>query len=65
MVDYSSKKTTCSPFFDFFVVLSALHLLSWPQSGLDLYTLNGLFDVLQQCLVLRALVLVLVSVHIC
>lgn len=35
------------------------------QSGLNLDTLNRLSDVLQQRLVLRALVLVLVSVHVC
>lgn len=37
----------------------------WPQTRLDLDALNGLSDVLQQRLVLRALVLILVSVHVC
>lgn len=35
------------------------------MSGLDLDALHGLSDVLQQRLVLRALVLVLVGVHVC
>lgn len=65
MVDYSSKKQTIPLFLIFFVVVFALHLLFRPRSGLNLDTLNGLFDVLQQRLVLRALVLVLVSVHVC
>lgn len=65
MVDYSSKKQPISPLFDLFFVVFALHLLFRPRSGLDLDTLNGLSDVLQQRLVLWALVLVLVSVHVC
>ena len=69
MVDYSSKKQPIPLFLTFFfslvVVVFALHLLFRPRSGLHLDTLDGLFDVLQQCLVLRALVLVLVSVHVC
>lgn len=65
MVDYSSKKQPIPLFLTFFVVVFALHLLFWPQSGLNLDTLDGLFDVFQQRLVLRALVLVLVSVHVC
>lgn len=68
MVDYSSKKQPFPLFLTFFflvVVVFALHLLFWPRAGLHLDTLHGLFDVLQQRLVLRALVLVLVSVHVC
>lgn len=71
MVDYSSKKQPTPFFFDFFFVTPppVLFLLcicySRPPSGLHLDPLNGLFDVLQQRLVLRALVLVLVGVHVC
>ena len=66
MVDYSSKKQPIPLFLTFFFLLFLLCICYfWPHLGLHLDTLNGLFDVLQQRLVLRALVLVLVSVHVC
>lgn len=67
MVDYSSKKQPIPLLLTFFLLLLFLLCICYfgLQSGLDLDTLNGLFDVLQQRLVLRALILVLVSVHVC
>lgn len=57
----SQRKQTHFPSFAFLLFV----LFFWPQTRLDLDALNGLSDVLQQRLVLRALVLVLVSVHVC
>lgn len=69
MVDYSSKKQPIPPSFLTFFPLLLLFLLCICCLGLgsvlDLDALNSLFDVLQQRLVLRALVLVLVGVHVC
>lgn len=66
IVDYSSKKQSAPILLNFFFpVVFALHLFFRLTSGLHLDTLNGLSDVLQQRLVLRALVLVLVCVHVC
>lgn len=67
IVDYSSKKQPAPIYFELFFFLLFLLCICFfrPTSGLDLDTLNGLSDVLQQRLVLRALVLVLVCVHVC
>lgn len=70
MVDYSSKKQPIPCFFSwfffccFFVLFLLCILFARPGAGLHLDALHGLFDVLQQRLVLRALVLVLVGVHV-
>lgn len=66
IVDYSSKKQPAPILLNSFFLLFLLCIcFLGPTSGLHLDTLNGLSDVLQQRLVLRALVLVLVCVHVC
>lgn len=59
MFNYSSqRKQSHSPSFLYFFFAFVI----WAS---DLDALNGLSDVLQQRLVFRALVLILMSVHVC